>query len=67
VSALLLAGGVVSCAANPRVTVEAPTCPEPPDALFAEDLPEGWEDWYLNELEPFCHALYRAAIEVEGE
>lgn len=63
VSALGLA---VGCVSGPKVIVETPTCPEPPDALFvSEALPEGWERWYLDELEPFCEGLYRAAVEAE--
>jgi hypothetical protein len=39
------------------VIVEVPECPDTPDELFDTPLPPDWNEWYLNEYDPFCEAL----------
>lgn len=63
-SALVVVVIASSCA--PKVIVEAPPgCPELTPAalerLLSDDTPEEIRDWYWNEYDPFCEALYEAS------
>lgn len=61
-SAVAVAASVCSCA--PKVIVEPPpACPELTDeqfTLLVEQAPKELVDWYWNQFDPFCEALYDA-------
>jgi hypothetical protein len=42
--------------------IELVECVEPSEAAMArfEELPPEWQDWYLNDHDPLCEAIYNA-------
>jgi len=62
-AAALLAGTLLAGCCKPQ-PVPALECPDPNDELLSEEmlrtLPPEWFDWYWNEYDPWCEALFNA-------
>jgi hypothetical protein len=60
---LALAVGVATSGCCTPRAVEVIQCVDPDEETMAQftDLPADWQDWYWNDYDPLCEALYNAA------
>lgn len=59
--ALALAAVASSSACCTTPSVILLECPDPPEEAFEVPLPPVWADWYFNDYDPYCEAIYEAA------